>query len=308
MAAATAGAIGLEPLLGSSHSLARAGNDHPESKGDEHAEEDAEIRIAAAKAERSVSIPPHTTNGDEERYADKCGTYTKALLQDGPGRVNLNAYDSFRDALHSGNPADFENIIMGGARKLTDPQAGLAFDLEGTDSRQFGNSPCPRNQETMVVVPPAPALASSAYGTELIEMYWGSLLRDVPFTEYPRNPVAAQAAHELSQLHEYAGPGAMDKSPRTCCSAKTPAGADRGHTSPSFSSRRQSSANSPLASSRSPISKTLTISPTPLLGRSFRMAAALVYRTRSISNCASGIVGETSPHIPTSTCSIKRTS
>jgi hypothetical protein len=206
MAAATAGAIGFEPLLGSSHSLAHGDNNHGESEGYERAEEDAEIRIEAARAERRVSIPPHTTNGDEERYADKCGTYTKALLQDGPGRVNLNAYESFRDALRSGKPVDFENIIMGGARKLTDPQAGLAFDLEGTDSRQFGNSPCPRNQETVVVVPPAPALASAAYGTELIEMYWASLLRDVPFTEYRSNLAAAQAAHELSALPDYAGP------------------------------------------------------------------------------------------------------
>src|ERR1700686_2531215 len=151
MAAANVGAIGLEPLLGSKHSVARAADDdhNGRSSGSERAEKAAEIRIEAAKAERRIPTPPHTTNGDEERYADKCGTYTKALLQDGPGRVNLNAYDSFRDALHSGNPADFENIIMGGARKLTDPQAGLAFDLEGTDSRQFGNTPCPRNQETM---------------------------------------------------------------------------------------------------------------------------------------------------------------
>ncbi len=206
LAAAAAGAIGFEPLLGSSHSVAHADNDRDEPKGDERAEEDAEIRIEAAKAERKVSVPPHTTNGDEERYADKCGTYTKAILQDGPGRVNLNAYESFKDALQSGNSADFENILTGGARKLTDPQAGLAFDLEGTDSQLFGNTPCPRNQETVVVVPPAPALASAAYGTELIEMYWGSLLRDVPFTEYPSNPLAAQAAHELSGLPDYAGP------------------------------------------------------------------------------------------------------
>jgi hypothetical protein len=206
VAAATVGAIGFQPLLGSKDSLALADNDHGESKGYERAEKGAEIRIDAAKAERKISIPPHTTNGDEERYADKSGTYTKALLQDGPGRVNLNAYDSFKDALESGDPADFENIIMGGSRKLTDPQSGLAFDLEGTDSRQFGNSPCPRNQETHVVVPPAPSLASAAYAAELIEMYWASLLRDVPFTEYPSNPVAAQAAHELSGLPEYAGP------------------------------------------------------------------------------------------------------
>src|SRR5580693_6546925 len=82
LAAATAGAIGFEPLLGSPPSLAHANNDHGESDGYERAEEDAEIRIDAARAERRVSIPPHTTNGDEERYADKCGTYTEALLQD----------------------------------------------------------------------------------------------------------------------------------------------------------------------------------------------------------------------------------
>jgi hypothetical protein len=206
MAAATVGAIGWEPLLGSKHSTASAAEGDGRLRGSERAEEAEEIRIAAAKAERRIPTPPHTTNGDEERYADKCGTYTKALLQDGPGRVNLNAYQSFRTALHSGNPADFENIIMGGARKLTDPQGGMAFDLEGTDSQKFGNAPSPRNQETVVIVPPAPALASAAYGTELIELYWGSLLRDVPFTQYASNPVAAQAARELTGLPDYAGP------------------------------------------------------------------------------------------------------
>jgi len=206
LAAATAGAIGLEPLVGSGYSLAHAGNDRGESTGDERAEEAAEIRTEAMKADQRIPIPPHTTNGDEERYADKCATYTKALLQDGPGRVNLNAYDSFRDALHSGNPADFDNIIMGGARKLTDPQSGLAFDMEGCDSHKFGSAPAPLCQEANVVVPPAPALASAAYGTELIELYWASLLRDVPFTQYASNPVAAQAAGELTGLPNYAGP------------------------------------------------------------------------------------------------------
>jgi hypothetical protein len=131
MAAATVGAIGLEPLLGTKQSAARAAEADGRLRGSERAEEAEEIRIAAAKAERRVPTPPQATNGDEERYADKCGTYTKALLQDGPGRVNLNAYQSFRAALHSGNPEDFEDIIMGGGRKLTGPQGGLAFDLEG---------------------------------------------------------------------------------------------------------------------------------------------------------------------------------
>ena len=206
VAAATAGAIGLEPLLGSKHSVASADEANGGLRGSQRAEEAAEVRMEVAKAERMISIPPHTTNGDEGRYADKSGTYTKALLQDGPGRVNMNAYQSFKTALSSGNPEDFENIILGEGRKLTAPQSGLAFDLEGTDSEQFGNAPSPLNQETVVIVPPAPALASAAYGTELIELYWASLLRDVPFTGYATNPVAAQAAKELTRQADYAGP------------------------------------------------------------------------------------------------------
>ena len=203
MGAAALSAIGIEPLLGS---VAAAADSERSSNGANRTEEAAGIRINTANAERRVSSVPHATNGDEERYSDKCGTYTKALLQDGPGRVNLNAYQSFRAALNSGNPADFENIVMGGDRKLTGPQGGLTFDLEGTDSAKFGSAPCPEDQETVVVVPPAPALASAAYGTELIELYWASQLRDVPFTQYASDPIAARAAQEISRLPEYAGP------------------------------------------------------------------------------------------------------
>ena len=207
MAAATAGAIGLEPLLGAKHSVASADDDpNGRSSGSERAEQSEEIRMEFAKAERRVPAPPHATNGDEERYADKCGTYTKALLQDGPGRVNLEAYESFKTALRSRKPAEFEEIIMGGQRKLTGPQGGLAFDLEGCDSQKFGSAPAPLSQESVMVVPPAPALASAAYGTELIELYWASLMRDVSFTQYSANPLAAQAAQELTASTDYAGP------------------------------------------------------------------------------------------------------
>ena len=87
---------------------------------------------------------------------------------------------------------------MGGTRTLNGPLGGNAFSLEGCDAVQFGNAPSPANQENAVVVPPAPALASAAYGTELVELYWASLLRDVAFTDYASNPTAAQAAAELT--------------------------------------------------------------------------------------------------------------
>ena len=89
------------------------------------------IRVKTATKEALIPVPPHTTNGDEQRYPDKSGTYTKGILQDGIGLVNLNAYQTFKRALNSGRDADFENIIIGGTRTLNGPQGGLAFRAGG---------------------------------------------------------------------------------------------------------------------------------------------------------------------------------
>jgi hypothetical protein len=165
-----------------------------------------ETRVAAAVREASIPVPPHTTNGDEARYPDKSGTYSKALLQDTYGVVNAAAFQSFKTALNTGNPSDFDKIIMGGTRTLNGPQGAFAFGLIGTDGVQFGNAPSPANQEQVVLVSPPPAIASAGYGTELVELYWGALLRDVPFTDYATNPMAELAAQELSSMPSYAGP------------------------------------------------------------------------------------------------------
>ncbi len=198
-ATAAASAIGLSPIHAEAAEL-------PAGASDPRVAKSFTLRLAAATREALIPVPPHTTNGDETRYPDKSGTYTKGLLQDGYGRVNPAAFNSFKRALNSGRPSDFENIILGGTRTLNGPQGALAFDLEGSDSVQFGNAPSPANQESVVLVPPPPAVASAAYGTELVELYWGSLLRDVAFTDYPTNPTAIQAAAELSSMPYYAGP------------------------------------------------------------------------------------------------------
>src|SRR5262249_54875757 len=110
--------------------------------------------------------------------------------------VDLNAYSKFKNALATGNFSDFETIPMGGTRTLNGPQGGLAFDLEALDSAQFGQPQ----------VPPAPPVAGSQTATELLEHYWGALLRDVAFTDYASNALAASAAAELSGLPTYVGP------------------------------------------------------------------------------------------------------
>ena len=100
-------------------------------------------------------------NGDEGRYADKSGTYTKGIRQAGIGLVDLTAYETFIKALSSGDPADFEAIKVGGTGvpgmdyfTQNDPQGGLAFNLDCPDSTQFKS-------------PQAPAVASEEYAGSL---------------------------------------------------------------------------------------------------------------------------------------------
>ncbi len=138
----------------------------------------------------------NVNNGDTALYADKGGTYTKGLPHDNFGRVDLNAFATLTKALNTGKFSDFEKIIVGGTRTLNGPQGGLAFDLEALDNAQFGQPQ----------VPPAPTTASDQNATELLEHYWAALLRDVAFTDYGSDPLAAQAAAELGAQLTYFGP------------------------------------------------------------------------------------------------------
>ena len=170
------------------------------------------LRTPPRRTMHSSPAPPQIDNGDEARYSDKSGTYTKGILQTGIGLVDLAAYQTFKKALNSGNPADFENITLGGPRTLNGPQGGLAFDLECLDSSQFP-------------VPPAPALASEVYATELVELYWASLLRDVAFTDYASNSVAVKRQRNCPRWPVTLGREMpATKLLRTCCSAAAFAG------------------------------------------------------------------------------------
>src|SRR5215471_16203774 len=103
-----------------------------------------ELRMAAAVEEFRVPVPEHRNNGDEETYPNRIGNYSKGLPHNGYGEVDSSAYESLLHALQTGDPADFEEIVMVGSVPLVDPQAGLAFDIEGTDSHQMALGPPPR--------------------------------------------------------------------------------------------------------------------------------------------------------------------
>jgi hypothetical protein len=79
-------------------------------------------------------MPNHPINGDEALYPNRIGNYSKGLPHNNVGEVDPAAYQSLLQALSSGDPRDFEQIQMGGTAGLVNPQAGLAFDMEGIDS------------------------------------------------------------------------------------------------------------------------------------------------------------------------------
>ena len=164
------------------------------------------LRLATAVKDKNTPVPPHTTNGDEGRYSDHSGSYSKPLLQDDVCLVNNAAWNSFKKALNSGKNSDFEAIILGGTGTLNGPQSSYAYDLECLDSVQFGNAPASGDPNSPPLVPPFDQVTSSAYGTQLIEMYWASLLRDVAFTDFGTSATAAAAAAELSAQPDYRGP------------------------------------------------------------------------------------------------------
>lgn len=192
-AAGTAAAVLATPVAGSAESASGRFAQSPSSTAQPPGVTNGRIleafQLRADMAMRDALKGPavNVNNGDSELYADKGGTYTKALPHDAYGRVDLSAFATFGAALNSGEYADFEKIVMGGTRTLNGPQGGLCFDLDVPDNVQFGRPE----------VPPAPRVASDQTAIELVEHYWASLMRDVAFTEYGSSALAAQAAAEL---------------------------------------------------------------------------------------------------------------
>ena len=147
-------------------------------------------RCATGSRGRTRRTP---TNGDESRYSNRIGNFSKGLPLNSVGEVDAGAYHSLLRAIASGEPQDFENIVMGGTVNLVNPQSGLAFDMEGADSHALA-------------MPVPLVLASAERAGEAVELYWMALLRDVPFADYPTDTGAQAAASELSKLSDFRGP------------------------------------------------------------------------------------------------------
>jgi hypothetical protein len=164
----------------------------------ERAEKAFGIRRNQARFQQNLPLLDHPTNGDEDTYAKKIANFSKGLPHNNLGEVDLAAYDKLIAALTTGIPDDFEDIPMGEAdltkrRKLVNPQAGLAFNMEGADSHHLS-----------MAAPPA--FSSSEQAGEMVENYWMALTRDVPFANYDSDSRTIAAAADLSNLSDFRGP------------------------------------------------------------------------------------------------------
>ena len=188
-AAMATGAGGLAPLAAGASAPQTAGVETSGASlpGVVRRNRSFQLRMDAATFHKNQAVARHLTNGDESRYASRIGNYSKGLPHDSFGEVDADAYESLLRACTSGDAADFDAIILGGTNKLTCPQGGLAFDMEGADAHE-------------IAVPAPPALASVEEAGEGAELYWMALLRDVNFLDYSTDGEAALACADLNRF------------------------------------------------------------------------------------------------------------
>ena len=160
------------------------------------------FRFGTATVDASPPVP-HTTNTDLAHFPNGLGAYSKGLKQSSFGIAETTSFQQFLKAcgvIPGGPLGDFEHapITLGGpSGRLNGPRGAFALQQVGKDSSAFGAA----------VVPAPYALDSIEYAVELVELYWGSLLRDTAFSSYASDPAAIAAAAELEALN-VSSPGA----------------------------------------------------------------------------------------------------
>jgi membrane-associated phospholipid phosphatase len=153
----------------------------------------AALRIDRARHWKHLRTAEPLANDDEVLYPDGWANFSKTLPHDALGHPDRAAFDALVHACRTGRSEDFDAIPLGGTQPLRNPQGGLSFEVAGLDSNR-------------TVVPQAPPFASAWRAGEMVEVYWASLLRDVPFVQYGTDAGVAAACADLSRLSDFRGP------------------------------------------------------------------------------------------------------
>lgn len=120
------------------------------------------------------------------------------------GEVVPEEYEKLLEAIESGKSEAFKNVSTFGGRPLVNPQAGLAFSLQGPDAHAVKTRP--RNG-TPISIRPAPRIDRPEASAEMAEDYWMALLRDTNFTDFDSSELAKKAARSLTEeFTDFRGP------------------------------------------------------------------------------------------------------
>lgn len=155
-----------------------------------------QTRVLAAFDHYATPVACHTNNGDEALYAPVYfSQFSKGMQHDSLGHVDPAHYASLLHAVNTRTPSSFDGILQasGAIRDFTNPQASMALVLQGADPQSFH-------------VVPAPAFASAEQAGEMVELYWMSYTRDVPFANYSTDSKTLAAVAELNGLSDFRGP------------------------------------------------------------------------------------------------------
>jgi len=156
---------------------------------DSRLESALDLRRRAALAQSRRKIASMKSNGDEKRYPDGSGCFTKGLPKGTHNEVDPKAYNALLRAIQTRSFSEFEKIPRAGGRRLSNPQSAFAFHMEGGDPHSFD-------------IPAPPSMASQQMETDVSELYWQALCRDIPFTAYSSSEITLRAAKGLKKTPE----------------------------------------------------------------------------------------------------------
>ncbi len=184
-AAAALGVVGAGAVLSSGQ--AKAGGFVPRPTLNPRGVKAIQLRVDRAYNNLASYVADAHGNLDEPEVSNFAACYSKGLPHDALGEVNPTAYAALRRACTSNLEADWAAVPMGGTMKQVSPQSAIAYQLEGADSMRLR-------------IEPAPKFSSEQRGAEMAEVYWMALLRDVPFSQYASNSLAAEAVADLRRF------------------------------------------------------------------------------------------------------------
>ncbi|MEM4781542.1 MAG: vanadium-dependent haloperoxidase, partial [Halalkalicoccus sp.] len=192
------GAAGLASVFGLGSAGVATANDGASEMMDRSARMDEvrETRMELVRRLRRDGMPSmeeRDTVDDEDAVPSKVAMFRKGLPHAGDGTPDLDAYEHLVEALETGDPDLFESLPMGGHRKLIEPQGAYSVELMGADPHSL-------------TIEAPPAFGSEEHVGEMVEVYWQSLARDVPFREYGESELIRAAADDLADAPGYDGP------------------------------------------------------------------------------------------------------